>query len=197
MQDFVTIEESVEAPIAPGQMNLRQFLIETLQTILIALVLYLLIDAVVARVRVENISMEPTLVQGEFVLVNKLAYRFGEMRRGDIVVFHYPLDPDEDYIKRIIGLPGDNIEVHHGQVFVNDQGLDEEAYLITPTLYTGEWMVEDGTVFVLGDNRNRSSDSHDWGTVPIVNIVGKATLIYWPFTDITTLSLPADLLTGS
>ena len=196
MQEFVTTEKSVEEPIANGQMSLRQFLVETIQTILIALVLYLLIDAVVARVRVENISMEPTLVQGEFVLVNKLAYRFDAMRRGDIVVFHYPLDPDEDYIKRIIGLPGDKIEVHHGQVFINDQGLDE-TYLITPTLYTGEWVVEDATVFVLGDNRNKSSDSHDWGPVPVENIVGKATLIYWPFTDITTLSLPADLLAGS
>ena len=196
MQDFVTTEQSVEEAVAKGQMSLRQFLIEALQTILIALVLYLLIDGVVARVRVENISMEPTLVQGEFVLVNKLAYRLGDMRRGDIVVFHYPFNPEEDYIKRIIALPGDKIEVHHGQVFVNDLGLDE-PYLATPTLYTGEWAVEDSAVFVLGDNRNRSSDSHDWGTVPVENIVGKALLIYWPFTDIATLSLPADLLAGS
>ena len=196
MQEFVTTEKSVEEPNAKGQMSLRQFLIETLQTILIALVLYLLIDGLVARVRVENISMEPTLIQGEFVLVNKLAYRLGDMQRGDIVVFHYPLNPEEDYIKRIIGLPGDNIKIHHGQVFVNDHGLDE-PYLVTPTLYAGEWVVEDATVFVLGDNRNKSSDSHDWGTVPVENIVGKATLIYWPFKNITSLSLPADLLAGS
>jgi len=196
LQEYVITKKSVDEPIANEQMSLRQFLIETLQTILIALVLYLLIDSVVARVRVENISMEPTLVQGEFVLVNKLAYRFGDIRRGDVVVFHYPINPEEDYIKRVIALPGDKIEVHHGQVFVNDQGL-EEPYLVTPTLYTGEWIVEDSAVFVLGDNRNKSSDSHDWGPVPIENIVGKATFIYWPFKNMATLSLPADLLAGT
>ena len=196
MQEIATTEQNMNEPTTNGHMSLRQFLMEALQTVLIALVLYLLIDGVAARVRVENISMEPTLVQGEFVLVNKLAYRLGDMRRGDIVVFHYPYNPEEDYIKRILGLPGDKIEVHHGQVFVNDLGLDE-PYLAVPTLYTGEWVVEDETVFVLGDNRNKSSDSHDWGSVPVENIVGKALFIYWPFRDITSLSLPADILTGS
>jgi signal peptidase I len=162
------------------------FLLETLQTILLALVLYFLIDSVVARVRVENISMKPTLLPGEFVLVNKMAYRFGAMERGDIIVFHFPQNPQEDYIKRIIGLPGDQVKIDSGKVTVNDTQLAEEYISASPS-YNGNWKVPEGSIFVLGDNRNQSSDSHQWGFVPASNVVGKAVLIYWPFSKLRLL----------
>lgn len=158
---------------------------EVFQTLLLAFVLYFAIDAVVARVRVENISMQPTLKPGEFVLVHKLAYRFGEIQRGDIVVFHY--SPQEDYIKRIIGLPGDIVEIADGLVKVNGYPL-KEPYINAPPMYTGSWQVPEGKVFVLGDNRNQSSDSHTWGFVPIENIVGKAFVVYWPLEEMKVLT---------
>lgn len=163
------------------------FLLETFQTILLALVLYLLIDSVVARVRVENISMKPTLQPGEFLLVNKLAYRLGEIQHGDIVVFHY--NAQEDYIKRVIGLPGDLIQVQSGKVFVNGNQLSE-SYIAAAPNYNGEWQVPKDSLFVLGDNRNQSSDSHSWGFVQTKNIVGRALLIYWPFSDARVLNQP-------
>ena len=90
-----------------------------------ALVLYFIIDSVVGRVRVQKISMEPTLLPGEILLVNKLEYKLGEIERGDIVTFHYPLDPSLDYVKRVIGLPGDSVIVRDSTVWVNDHQLYE------------------------------------------------------------------------
>lgn len=176
----------------PGQ-NSRSawisFLLETIQTVVMAVALYFLIDSVVARVRVENISMEPTLQPGEFILVNKLAYRLGDATRGDIIVFHYPPNPAEDYIKRVMGLPGDDVKVQNGKVYINGQPLDE-PYISAPPMYTGEWKVPDNYLFVLGDNRNQSSDSHSWGYVPENYVVGKALVIYWPFSELKVLSHP-------
>jgi signal peptidase I len=160
-------------------------LVEILQTLLLAFVLYFLIDAVVARVRVENISMQPTLKPGQFVLVHKLAYRLGDIQHGDVVVFHY--SPEEDYIKRVIGLPGDLVEIQDGLVSVNGHAL-KEPYINAPPLYAGSWEVPVGRVFVLGDNRNQSSDSHTWGFVPIENIVGKAFVVYWPLNEVKVLT---------
>lgn len=160
---------------------------ELLQTILMAVILYFLIDTMVGRVRVENISMKPTLHEGQFILVNKLAYRIGEFQRGDVVVFHYPRNPQEDYIKRLIGLPGDRVTVQGGQVFVNEQLL-EEPYISGPPAYSNTWIVPEAQLFVLGDNRNQSSDSHSWGFVPVENVVGKALVIYWPLGELRLLN---------
>lgn len=169
--------------------TLGSTLTELLQTVLLALVLYFLIDSVVARVRVENISMLPTLQPGEFILVNKLAYRFGNVERGDIVVFHNPTNPVEDYIKRVIGVPGDTIVVGEGEVKVNGYVLNED-YLSAPPGYSGEWQVPADSLFVLGDNRNQSLDSHSWGYVPQRNVVGRALVIYWPFDKVRVLNHP-------
>ncbi|MRR32792.1 signal peptidase I [bacterium] len=174
---------------APPRNSLRTFLVEVLQTVVLALVLYFLIDSVLARVRVENISMEPTLQPGEFILVNKLAYRLGDVDRGDVVIFHYPLNPSEDYIKRVIGVPGDEVAVQNGQVLVNGNALNE-PYIMAPPHYNNAWTVPEGQLFVLGDNRNSSSDSHNWGFVPMENLVGKALVIYWPLDQIKILSHP-------
>jgi len=157
--------------------------------VILAVVLYFIIDSVVARVRVENISMEPTLQPGEFVLVNKIVYRFGEVRHGDIIVFHFPQNPAEDYIKRIIGVPGDKVLIKNQQVFINDQAI-EENYTAAPPDYNGQWVVPADSLFVLGDNRNQSSDSHSWGFVPMKLVVGKAEVIYWPFNEVKSLNQP-------
>lgn len=160
---------------------------EVLQTLLMAVILYLLIDSVVGRVRVENISMQPTLHEGQFILVNKLAYRLGDFERGDIVVFHNPNDLEEDYIKRVIGLPGDTVVIQNGQVIVNGVLLDE-PYISAPPQYSDTWQVPEGQIFVLGDNRNQSYDSHSWGFVPFDLVVGKALVVYWPLEELKILN---------
>jgi signal peptidase I len=166
---------------------LLRAILDILQTLIIAFVLYFLIDAVIARVRVENISMQPTLEPGEFLIVNKLAYRFSDFQRGDVVVFHH--SPQEDYIKRIIGVPGDQIEINSGVVSVNGNLLDE-PYISAPPAYAGSWQVPDDMLFVLGDNRNQSSDSHKWGFVDSESIVGKALVVYWPLDEAKFLTQP-------
>jgi signal peptidase I len=161
------------------------FFWEVLQTLIMAVVLYFLIDTVVGRVRVENISMQPTLHEGQFILVNKLAYRLGNFERGDIVIFHH--NATDDYIKRVIGLPGDTVEVKANHVYINGEMLNEE-YIAAPPQYNGTWNVPEGQIFALGDNRNQSSDSHSWGYVPIKAVVGKALVIYWPLQELRILN---------
>ena len=123
--------------------------------------------------------MLPTLHDGEFVLVNRLAYRLGTATPGDIVVFRSVNQADLDLIKRIVGTPGDRIVIGDGKVAVNGTTL-KEPYINAAPRYSGQWSVPDGYLFVLGDNRNDSSDSHAWGLLPIQNVIGKAILIYWP-----------------
>ena len=167
----------------------KNALVEILQTLILAVVLYFAIDAVFARVRVINISMQPTLYEGDIILVNKLAYKVGKMETGDVVIFHNPGDLSEDYIKRLIGTPGDVVKVENGQVFVNGTLLDEPYIAETP-YYEGEWKVPEDAVFVLGDNRNQSSDSHSWGYVPLQDLVGKALAVYWPLDAVKVITHP-------
>ena len=159
-----------------------RFLLDIVETIVLSAILFVAINAISARIRVEGFSMEPTLHNGEFVIVNKLAYRLGNPNHGDVIIFHPPREPDQEYIKRIIGLPGDRIRIVNGQVYVNDE-LIEEPYIAAAPRYQSEWRVPDGSLFVLGDNRNNSSDSHTWGPVPMENVVGKALFVYWPPTN--------------
>jgi signal peptidase I len=170
------------SPPAPPAIQWKPILVDLLETIVLAFVLFLVINAVSARVRVDGLSMLPTLKDGEFVLVNRLAYRIGEPARGDIVVFRSTTNFDLDLIKRIIGVPGDDVRVADGRVIVNDLALSE-PYINAEPRYSGEWSVPQGYLFVLGDNRNDSSDSHAWGLLPVQNVIGKAILIYWPPPD--------------
>ena len=170
----------ISKPASPGW---GRFFLDVLETLLLSAVLFLAINALSARVRVDGFSMKPTLQDGEFVLVNRLAYRFSEPQRGDIIVFHFPPDPtSQDLIKRIIGLSGDRITVAKGVVSVNGHPLSE-PYIAAPPLYSGAWLVPEGELFVLGDNRNDSSDSHSWGMLPKNEIVGKSLFIYWPYDE--------------
>lgn len=188
MSDYLSPDPDFDEPEAnTGGTSAFRILLEVVQTLALAIVLYFLIDFVVARVRVENISMLPTLQPGEFVLVNKMAYKLGEFQRGDIVVFHY--SEQEDYIKRVIGIPGDIIEIDSGQVRVNGQILDE-PYISAAPQYLGAWEVPVDSLFVLGDNRNQSSDSHRWGFVSEQSVVGEALVVYWPLSEVKLLSQP-------
>ncbi|HEY3343713.1 MAG TPA: signal peptidase I [Anaerolineaceae bacterium] len=188
MENFHTevIPEPVKKDRRSGCLG---FTIDTVETVLLALVLFFGINAVSARVRVENISMKPTLNPGEFVLVEKVAYKIGKPQIGDIIVFHYPLDPTQDYIKRVIGRPGDTVVVSNGKVSVNGTTLDE-PYIAAPPSYTGSWTVPLDSLFVLGDNRNQSSDSHIWKFVPLNLVVGKALFIYWPLQQFQVIDHP-------
>ncbi len=166
-----------------------RFVIDVVETLILSIVLFAAINAVSARIRVDGASMEPTLQSGEFVIVNKLAYLFGEPTTGDVIVFHFPRDPGQEYIKRIIGLPGDRVEIKNGEVYVNDQVLDED-YIAASPVYEDILEVPGDSLFVLGDNRNNSSDSHNWGPVPLDYVIGKATFVYWPPTEWGVLDQP-------
>ena len=152
---------------------------DVFETIVLATLIFLGINGLSARIRVDGSSMEPSLHTGEFVVVNKFAYRLGQPRLGDVVVFHFPGDPGQEYIKRVIGVPGDTVEVENGQVSVNGKRI-VEPYIAAQPDYQGSWIVPQESLFVLGDNRNNSSDSHSWGMVPFNYVVGKAVFIYWP-----------------
>lgn len=170
-----------DAPTSSESTRTRwwRFLIDALETIVISVLLFLGINTVTARIRVDSYSMEPTLTRGSLVMVNKLAYKFGSPQRGDVVVFHYPPDPEQQYIKRVIGLPGERVTITNGKVYINGELL-EEPYIQVPTRRGGEWLVPEDALFVMGDNRNNSADSRVWGMVPLNYLIGKALFVYWP-----------------
>ena len=191
------VEPQPEPQTAAPKQDWKGFLREMAETLGLAIVLFLAINLVSARVRVEGYSMQPTLDNGQYVLVSRISYHLGHYQRGDIIVFRPPMYPEEnwfrrvfgfpnindnyeDYIKRIIGLPGDSIKVAGGLVYVNGTALSE-TYIAAPPTYSGEWTVPENMLFVLGDNRNNSADSHSWGFVPMKNVLGKALVVYWPF----------------
>lgn len=162
----------------------RQFLREMVETLALALILFVIINSLTARVRVDGPSMEPSYYHNNRVVVLKVAYLLGDIQRGDVIVFPAPPNPDEDYIKRVIGLPGDEVMVSNGSVYVNGELL-EEPYINAPPINGMRPVdVPEGMVFVMGDNRNVSSDSRSWGPLPIEDIIGKAVFVYWPLDEI-------------
>lgn len=184
-----TTQDPPEQPVVSTVKREKGFVAELLETILMAVLIFVVINTLTLRVKVINYSMRPTLDQGYYLLVNRLAYRFGEPKHGEIIIFHHNGDTTEDYIKRVIGLPGDRVVITDGAVSVNGQAL-EEPYLSEQGHSGGEWVIPEGEYFVLGDNRNHSSDSRDWGFVKQEWMVGKALLVYWPFEQARILSTP-------
>jgi len=153
---------------------------ELVETLLLTLVIFLLIRFAMQNFRVEGFSMEPNFHDGQFLLVSKIEYVFHTPHRGDVIVFRYPLQPSRDFIKRIIGEPGDQIEIRNSQIFVNGAPLRENYPLNVGSYNFGPVTMGAEEYFVLGDNRNNSSDSHSWGMLPTKNIIGKAWFSYWP-----------------
>jgi signal peptidase I len=180
---------------------------EFLEAVVLALVVFLVIQTSIQNFKVEGSSMHPTLEGGQYLLVNKLVYfridkeRLSRMipfwratyaehsfavhppQRGEVIVFHFPRDPSRDFVKRVIGLPGDRVEIRNGTVFVNRQALNEPYLTSRDTSNMGQVSLRDGEYFVLGDNRRGSNDSRNWGPVPEEHILGKVWIIYWPLSN--------------
>ncbi len=146
---------------------------------------FLIITFLYQPVRVEGTSMMPELQDQERLFINKFEYRFEPIHRGDVVVFHYPLDPSKSYIKRVIAVPGDKLYIEEGQVYVNGKALKE---LYVPMRFRDErsypnTVLSANEYFVMGDHRLISSDSRDFGPVNRGLIYGKASFVYWPADD--------------
>lgn len=181
-------DSAAEAETQSGWKTAWAVLREVGETIILTLIIFFLIQTVIRNFRVVGTSMVDNLHDGQYLIINKLGYNkvftkvlgIGGPQRGDVVVFEPPNRPGEDYVKRIIGLPGETVEVRQGKVYINGEPL-AEPFQPTPGSYsTPPITVPEGQVFVLGDNRNNSNDSHNWGPLPVENIVGRAWLSYWP-----------------
>ncbi len=165
--------------------TMKAFLRDTLTILIIAAVIIFGLQAVVQKFGVDGPCMYDSLQNGQQLLVNKVVYKFHEPERGDIVVFYSPNNEDEEYIKRIIGLPGESVEIKEGTVYIHKEDgtvlpLDE-PYVTSPTTqpFKGD-IIPENEYFVMGDNRNNSSDSRYGWTAPRENIIGKAWLSIWP-----------------
>ncbi len=183
---------------------------DIVETLLLTVLIFLSVRAVVQSFQVEGESMMPSLETRQLLLVNKAAYwrldwlpqasasvgatapapsgrfLFGPPQRGEVIVFEAPGDRDRDYIKRVIGVPGDVVVIRDGAVYLNGRLL-QEPYLpggavthLTRSDQKNRWKVPQGSLFVLGDNRFNSLDSRDWGYLPVENVVGRAVWAYWP-----------------
>ena len=159
-------------------------------SIIAAVVMALLIRTFIVELYiVDGPSMKPTLQHEERLVVNKFIYRLRNPEKGEILIFRYPRDPSRDFIKRVIATGGDTIEIKEGRVYVNDQLLKEDYILEKTRTEYPKVTIPEGTVFVMGDNRNNSDDSRfaDVGFVPIDLIKGKAVVVFWPLDNIQSL----------
>jgi signal peptidase I len=163
--------------------QVKEELVAWVKTLMSAAVYAVLIVTFLFQVaRVEGQSMAPTLEDQDRLIVNKLVYRIGEPRRGDIVMLYYPLNPDKSFVKRVIAEEGDTVRIVDGHVFVNEAPLDD-SYV--PDEFRdhndyGPRVIDEGYYFVMGDHRNNSSDSRHWGLVPKKYIIGKVQIRWWP-----------------
>jgi signal peptidase I len=170
---------------SPGQkwfFETRYWLRDLILSVLLA---FIVIVFLYQPVQVEGTSMLPHLENHERIFINKFVYRFRPIARGEVVVFRYPLDPSKSYIKRVIGLPGDEVTVRDGRVLVNGKALSEPY--VSPSYLDNQSYapvhVEPDHYFVLGDHRSSSNDSRVWGTVDRQYIYGKAVFVYWPLSQ--------------
>lgn len=172
-----------QEPSIGQSFGIRSWLQDTLETLLLAAILFFVINTLTGRYQVHGQSMEPSLHDGQYLIASKVAYWLHTPERGDVVVLDPPnRNSSVPYIKRVIGLPGDLVEVRERRVWVNGIALNE-PYISAPPNYTGNWVVGESEYLVLGDNRNNSSDSHSWGVLPEEHVLGKAFFSYWPPED--------------
>lgn len=182
---------------------MKKIVWEILETAAIAAIIFLIAHALVQTYEVRGSSMESTLHNGQFLVVNKAAYFnlgrkwvpfagsgngdivyiFHPPRRGEVIVFDPPIKTDEAFIKRVIGLPGETIEIKRGTIYINGVPLKESLNLEPPNDTMPPLVIPPDSYFVMGDNRSHSNDSRSWGTVPRKNIVGKAWISLWPAKD--------------
>lgn len=163
---------------------LRSIVRELLESIVPAIMIAILLNLfVVQPTKVRGESMEPTLHTNEYLLVEKITYRIHSPRRGDVVVFKYPRDEAENFIKRVIAVPGDTVTIVAGRVFINDTAIAEPYLLQLPRENMPATLIPEGRLFVLGDNRLNSNDSRSFGMVSMEEVVGRAWLRYWPLDE--------------
>jgi len=156
---------------------------EILVVVLLAAVIFLLLQSTLQSFKVEGFSMEPSFHHGQYLVVVKAVYWFGDPQRGEVIVFRSLENPDRDLIKRVIALPGETVEINEGKVYIDGAPLEEDYILEEPQYTYPSRQVPPDLYFVLGDNRNSSSDSHVWGMLPGEYIIGKAWLCYWPLSE--------------
>ena len=147
---------------------------------ILALVLFTGLQMTIQSSVVLGSSMEPNFENGQRLIANKVIYKFDDIKREDVVILHPPNNVNIDYIKRVIGLPGENVEIKNRKVYINDVPLSEPYILDSPRYTMKKLQVPEGHYFVLGDNRNNSNDSHIWGSLPQENIIGKVWFSIWP-----------------
>lgn len=171
------------------------FILDFLETIVVALSIFVVIYLFLMQPHeIKGSSMEPNFKDKEYILTDKISYRLHAPARGDVVIFKAPVNPDVDYIKRVIGLAGDRIKIQDGFVYVNGDKLDEYYLRDLTSLFPGSFISEGQEIivppdklFVMGDNRSHSSDSRQFGPVPLDSVIGRAFFRYWPITSLGVL----------
>ena len=191
---------------------------ELLEAVILALIVFLLLQTTVRNFKVDGSSMRPTLEGGQYLLVNRLVYfqidtqRLSKLvpfwnvdepnehfaihapKRGEIIVFKFPRDPRKDFVKRVVGLPGESVEIQRGVVYIDGVPLEEPYLSQRDTSSKAAYVLKEGEYYVLGDNRRSSNDSRAWGPVPQENLLGKVWFVYWPFSELELLSSPVSFL---
>jgi len=162
---------------------MRKLVREAGITILAAVVIFLGLQATIQNSVVLGSSMEPNFETGQRLIASKVIYKFEDIERGDVVILRPPTNTDVDYIKRVVGLPGETVEIKNRLVYINGVPLTEPYILDSPRYTMKKLQVPQGHFFVLGDNRNNSNDCHIWGSLPKENIIGKVWLSIWPPDD--------------
>lgn len=210
---------STPAPAPAG--TTRTVVREILETLLYIILVFVIVRSMVQNFKIEGASMEPNLHSGQYILVNKIVYfhfdlnaplrllpgyedlpmryvyPFHMPQRGDVIVFEYPLNVEKDFIKRVIALPGETVEIRDGRVYVNNLLLDE-PYLNGMSTFcnsgsacsTGPVTVPPDSIFVMGDNRLNSSDSREWQALPLHRVIGQAWILYYPLSDFGVVPVP-------
>lgn len=183
--DLPTVAERKQ----PNELVVR----EIVETLLLTFFIFWIVNSFVGRYRIDGSSMNPTLENSQYLLINNFSYYLNKPDHGDIIVFQHP-NSDLNLIKRVIGVPGDHVEVREVTQVIDGEEVRQRAVIVNEVVlnepyiqalpnYTGDWIVPEDEFFVLGDNRNSSSDSHSWGFLPEENIIGKAMVVYWPVAD--------------
>ncbi len=190
---------------------------EISEALILVLIVFLVIQGSVRNFKVDGSSMVPNLESGQFLLVNKLVYfkldtsRLAKVipfwdedtpsdhfaihppRRGEVIVFRFPRDPSKDFVKRVIGLPGEEVEIVSGRTYIDGVPLEEPYLTSQDRSRMAPVLMDEGEYFVMGDNRRSSNDSRTWGAVPEENILGKVWVIYWPFSQAQILDAASSL----